>query len=133
MPRAVEDTDDAERLVCGIVHDQVVPVRMYNPKAKRQRSQVLPGLPHEGRIGKKVTGAKNRRLNTVSGFAIVAGYEVPDVEEIGFSLGRKPIFLHSRDGSPKRAFLSWLSWKRTSSPSMSSPRSADAYPSAICS
>ncbi|MFZ1010726.1 MAG: hypothetical protein WAN65_28055 [Candidatus Sulfotelmatobacter sp.] len=111
MPRTVQDTDDAERPICRIVHDEIAPVRMYNPKTKRQRSQVLPRLPQEGRIGKKIAGAKNRCLNAVSSFAIISGYEVPDVEEVGLSLGREPIFFHSLGGSPKRALFSSLSWK----------------------
>jgi hypothetical protein len=84
----VEDSNDLKRLLFGIVNDQVVRIRLHNPKADGQWSEIRSYAPDEWSIGKKIAGSKDSVFNPVCRFGIVLVYKVPNLEEIADGLRR---------------------------------------------
>lgn len=122
----MEDSDDLERFLFRIVHDQVVRVRLDNPEPNGQGSQVFSHSSRKRRVGKKVTSAKDCFLDTIGGWGIVLGYETPNVKEIGYGLRSELIFAHPRRVLSDLACFRFLSFECAASGSISSPRCAAA-------
>src|SRR5271170_1630935 len=68
---AMEDSDDLERLLFGIVDDQIFRIRMHNPKAEGQRGQIFPHTTSEWGSANNVAGPKDRFFNPVRRFRVV--------------------------------------------------------------
>jgi len=78
----MQDSDDLERFLFRIVNDEIVRVRVYDPKTYRHWSQIFARSSRQRRIGKKFTRSKHGGFNTISSFGLVPGYEAPDIEEV---------------------------------------------------
>ena len=126
VARGVENSDNLQGLPPRVIHDQIIRVRLRNPKAKRQGSQVFPHASCKGGTSQKIAGPKYRIFDAACSLWIVLSYKVPNVGKVTNRLRCELISAHSRRYSTDRVRFRWLSLERTSSGSINSPRCAAA-------
>src|SRR5260370_1749075 len=122
ISRRVNDTNDLQWLCLWTVHDPIIPVRLRQPEAQRQRSQVFPYTPGKWSIRKESASGIDRLFNAIRSFGIVLGDVAPDFKKVFNCLRGELVKTHASRLSSSQARFLFSTAERTWSEPINSPR-----------